>query len=96
MAGLDPNQPQESEPILWRSFAVALATAVIDAFVAFGAHISDAQATRIIGVVNLAAIGVAAVLARRSAYSPETVARILRVRAVGERGLTEPEPGGEP
>lgn len=82
--GIDPNEPQESEPILWRAFAVALATGVIDAVVAFGVRISDVQETRIIAIVNLAAIGVAAVWARRKAYSPETVARILRVKNITE------------
>lgn len=66
------------EPVLSVGSITAGVTALIALLVAFGLDLTEAQTTAILGVVAVAAPIVVGVLARRRAYSPATVARLLR------------------
>lgn len=72
-----PN-PDSSEPVLSVGAITAGVSALIALLVAFGVDLTADQRTAILGVVAVAAPIVVGVLARRKAYSPATVARLLR------------------
>jgi hypothetical protein len=83
VVSLDPSKPQPAEPLLTRAGIVGGVTAAIDLFVAFGIHLSTAQDVAILGVTNAVVVPLAIGLwARRSVFSPATVARMLGAKAV--------------
>jgi hypothetical protein len=67
-----------TEPVMSAATIAAAVSAVIALLVAFGLELSEAQTTAILGVVAVVGPFVAGWWARRSAYSPATVARLLR------------------
>lgn len=75
----DPNT-SVTEPLITVGAIVTLVTVVLDAVVLFGVHLSDAQTSGVLAVVNVAAPLVVAAWGRRRVYSPATVARLLAVR----------------
>jgi hypothetical protein len=84
VAQLDPNKPQPSEPLLTRMGIVAGVTAAIDLVMAFGVHLSTAQDVAILGVTNAIAVPlVLGLWARRTVFSPATVARLLSAKGSG-------------
>ncbi|TCB97591.1 hypothetical protein E0H26_11785 [Micromonospora zingiberis] len=72
-----PN-PDQSEPVMSAATITAAVTAVIALLVAFGLELSEGQTAAILGVVAVVGPLVAGWWARRSAYAPATVARLLR------------------
>nr|MDT0658016.1 hypothetical protein [Micromonospora sp. DSM 115978] len=72
-----PN-PDSTEPVLSAATITAFVTAAIALLVAFGVSLSDDQQSAILGVLAVLAPVVAGIVGRRTAYSPATVARLLR------------------
>jgi hypothetical protein len=70
--------PDSQEPVLSVGAVTAGVSALIALLVAFGVDLTEAQTTAILGLVAVAAPFVVGVLARRRAYAPATVARLLR------------------
>lgn len=75
----DPNT-SSTNPLLTVGAIVALVTVLLDAVVLFGVHLSDAQTSGVLAVVNVLAPLVVAAWGRHKVYAPATVARLLAVR----------------
>lgn len=82
MSSLDPNQPQPSEPLLSVGTITALASALIGLGVAYGLPVDDAKKSAVLGVVAVLAPVAVALWGRRKVFSPATVARIMKAKAV--------------
>ncbi|MEV6693357.1 hypothetical protein AB0M35_17995 [Micromonospora sp. NPDC051196] len=72
-----PN-PDSTEPVMSAAAITAAVTAMIALLVAFGLELSADQQAAILGVVAVVGPLVAGWWARRTAYAPATVARLLR------------------
>lgn len=78
---IDPTpvtpDPHSSEPLVSVGAVVAAVTAVLDLVVLFGVHLSDAQTSGILAVVNIVAPIAVALWGRRKVYSPASVSRLI-------------------
>lgn len=73
MAEINLDNP-EAEPVLTRVAVTGALTAVLDVLVAFGVHLTSAQTSAILGLVNVGALGILAWRLRGKVFSPATVA----------------------
>lgn len=73
----DPD-PDSTEPVLSAGVITTAVTAALALLVAFGLELTDEQRTAILGAAAVVAPLVAAWWGRRKAYSPATVAKLLR------------------
>jgi hypothetical protein len=73
----DPTVMQPTEPLITRAGVVAGAAAVLACATAFGLDLSPKQTAGVTGVVAVAAPLVAAWWARRTVWSPASVARVV-------------------
>lgn len=78
MQNLYNPDPEDTEPLLSVATITAAGAALLGLAVAFGLHLTDTQEKALLGVVAVVAPLVAAWLGRRRAYSPATVAKLLR------------------
>lgn len=77
----DPNPAVEpepaKEPLLTVGAITAVTSAAVSCVVAFGVHLTETQQGAILALIATVAPIVVALFARRSVYSPMTVARLL-------------------
>ena len=76
----DPDGDHATEPLAGVSMLMTAATAITGLAVAFGAHVTPAQAAGIVGAVG--AVGTLAVWlwGRRKTWSPASVASLMAAR----------------
>lgn len=84
------------EPVLSAATWVTLATAVLALLTAFAVPIDDAQQAAILGAIAVVAPVILAIVARQTAWSPQTAGATVRAevaKALKARAAQDPPPG---